>query len=108
LKSGPEYIRIVEDRLQGGDQVMKASRIDELYDEVRRLSANERLRLVEKIIRELAADGESPEERPDWSALAGAAPDLLQGEDAQEWVSRSRRTADQDRQTGRAKPLECD
>ena len=40
-----------------------------------------------------------PEEGPtyDWMSVRGIAPDLLGGEDAQEWVSRTRREADEHR-----------
>ncbi len=75
--------------------------VERLYEQsVKRLPAAERLRLVEKIVHDLsagAADGE-PEERYDWMEIEGIAPDLLAGEDAQEWVSRTRQESDDHRE----------
>ncbi len=76
---------------------MKSNKAEEPYDTVRHLTARERLRLMEKIAKDLAAGGDASEERYDWTGLAGAAPGLLDGEDAQSWVSRTRREADERR-----------
>ena len=76
---------------------MVASVAEDLYDLVRQLPAAERLRLVEKIAHDLSAPplpAEPARAAFDWSQLAGAAPGLLGGHDAQEWVSGSRREAD--------------
>jgi hypothetical protein len=74
--------------------------VERAYEQiVKQLSPADRLRLVERIEREIAADaarGEEPEES-DLLSLAGAAPGLLSGEDAQEWVSRTRRESDERR-----------
>ena len=74
---------------------------ERLYEElVKRLPVIERLRLVEKIVHDLSA--EAPEgnsgDRYDWMAIEGIAPDLLAGEDAQEWVSRTRQASDDHRE----------
>ena len=74
---------------------------EDLYDLVRQLPAAERLRLVEKIAHDLSANTSPAEPAPppfDWADLAGAAPGLLGGEDAQAWVSRSRRESDEARE----------
>ena len=60
----------------------------------------DRLRLVERIVHELTV---SPVEgqaapRADWMSLRGIAPNLLGGEDAQAWVSRTRRESDEQRE----------
>lgn len=81
---------------------MTVKTAEEAYERiVRALPAGERLRLVEKIVHELYASPGStePGERDDWMSLAGIAPDLLNGEDAQEWVSRTRREADEQRES---------
>lgn len=60
----------------------------------------DRLRLVERIAHALAsspADGE-PAPGPDWMSLRAISPNLLGGEDAQAWVSRTRREADEHRE----------
>ena len=74
-----------------------------VYDEiVKRLSPPERLRLVERIVHDLSAppqaDPSGAEGGHDWMALAGVAPNLLGGEDAQAWVSRTRRESDERRE----------
>lgn len=77
--------------------VMIASTAEDLYQLVQQLPAAERLRLVEKIARDLstAASPAPPARAPfDWSQLAGAAPGLLGGEDAQAWVHQSRHESD--------------
>lgn len=60
----------------------------------------ERLRLVEQIVHDLTAVFPGGELAPqaDWMAVRGIAPDLLEGEDAQEWVSRTRREGDRERE----------
>ena len=77
---------------------------EEIYERhIKPLPLTERLRLVEIIAHDLAqqsGDGE-PVNRHDWMSLRGIAPDLLDGEDAQEWVSRSRRQADEHREKPR-------
>jgi hypothetical protein len=69
----------------------------EIYEQVvKMLPAPERLRLVGLIVHDLAAqtaESEQPE-RYDWMSVRGIAPNLLGGEDAQEWVSRTRRGKD--------------
>ena len=67
---------------------------------LREVQPVERLRLVEKIAHDLslADQGGEVEERFDWRDAAGIAPNLLDGEDAQEWVSRTRREADEERE----------
>ena len=82
---------------------MAFTTIDELYEQaVRPLSLTDQLRLVERIARDLsdASSGE-PEQRYDWMSLRGIAPGLLEGEDAQAWVSRCRQEADRHREPAR-------
>lgn len=73
---------------------MDARTVDELYEIARQLPVKDRLELVERIAHDLSTTVAPPEERYSWLDIAGIAPDLLAGEDAQEWVSRSRRDAD--------------
>ena len=73
---------------------------EEIYEQVvKPLPATERLRLVEKIVHDLSAppaQSEAPN-RYEWMSLRGVAPNLLEGENAQAWVSRTRREADEQR-----------
>jgi hypothetical protein len=86
--------------------IMTASIAEDLYELVQQLPPAERLRLVEKIVHDLSTGTPlaGPARAPfDWSQLAGAAPGLLGGEDAQAWVHRSRHQSDAAREppTGR-------
>lgn len=62
---------------------------EDVYRAATALPLRDRLRLVERIVHDLALL--PPKARPTWMALEGAAPNLLEGEDAQAWVSRTRR-----------------
>ena len=71
------------------------------YEElVKSLAPAERLRLVEKIVHGLSVEAPEGEagERYDWMAMEGVAPNLLAGEDAQEWVTRTRQESDEHRE----------
>jgi hypothetical protein len=63
------------------------------------LSPSDRLRLVERIARDLAGPSSDPLPRPrvDWMSLRGIAPNLLEAQDAQDWVTAARREADERR-----------
>jgi hypothetical protein len=75
--------------------------VEEIYKQhIKPLPVVERLRLVEMTAHDLAAqpeEGQQPE-RHSWMSVRGIAPNLLGGEDAQEWVSRTRREADEHRE----------
>lgn len=60
------------------------------------LTPAERLRLVEKIIHDLADAAHAPEQgRPSWQGLRGLLTAPALGEDAQAWVSRTRGESDE-------------
>jgi len=61
--------------------------LQDLMRQVDELSTDEQLRLLVYI----AERARRSAERPKWSDICGIAPDLMDGEDAQEWVSRTRR-----------------
>ena len=60
------------------------------------LSQQDRQRLVDALSKR--KDAEPGEPRPRWTDLRGIAPNLLDGEDAQAWVSRNRRESDEHRE----------
>jgi len=74
---------------------------DEIYATyIKNLPIEERIRLIERISRELATELEvssKPRER-DWRELAGRLPYPAVEEDAQGWISRTRREADEYRE----------
>jgi hypothetical protein len=79
---------------------VKTATADEIYETwIRTLPPDERLRLIERISRELASEltTEQPRRR-DWREIAGLLPYPALGEDAQEWVSRTRHEADKHRE----------
>jgi hypothetical protein len=76
---------------------MEKPSTDEVYKQyIQPLSVAERLRLIELTVHDLAVSTPTQEqaERPSWMSVRGIAPNLLGGEDAQEWISRSRHEAD--------------
>lgn len=76
---------------------MNVNTAEDIYEEiVKQLPVSERLRLVEKIARDLSMPADESK-RYEWDSLRGVAPNLLSGIDAQEWVSRSRQSADENR-----------
>jgi ParB-like chromosome segregation protein Spo0J len=99
-------IRREDDRIERSSMLkeimeMTLTTTEEIYEQiVKPLPAAERLRLVGKIVYDLsiqATEG-TLSERHDWMSLRGVAPDLLDGEDAQTWVSRTRRESDEERE----------
>jgi hypothetical protein len=79
------------------------STAEDVYELVTQLAPKERLRLVEIIAHGLLLAPAHARPAPahaacDWAQLAGAAPGLLGGADAQESVSQSRRESDDARE----------
>ncbi|PJB67976.1 MAG: hypothetical protein CO095_11630 [Armatimonadetes bacterium CG_4_9_14_3_um_filter_58_7] len=79
---------------------MPLATAEEVYETViAPLSMKEQIRLVERIAHQLA--GQSRESVSpsgyDWMSVRAIAPNLLSGEDAQQWVSQSRLGADDSR-----------
>ncbi|MGA7733502.1 MAG: hypothetical protein WCD37_19740 [Chloroflexia bacterium] len=77
---------------------MASARLIDLMKQVDELTLDEKLALAAHLIQQARyANGEG-QPRPKWSDIHGAAPNLLNGEDAQEWVTRGRREADENRE----------
>jgi hypothetical protein len=74
--------------------------LDQLATLATQLSPADRLKLVERIVHDLAAFPavSALTAHYDWMSVRGIAPNLLDGEDAQEWVSRTRREGDEQRE----------
>jgi hypothetical protein len=67
-----------------------------------KLSEDDRREVARQL---LSNDGsEQPKKRLKWSDLAGRASYPMCGEDAQQWVSRSRRESDEHRERGLRRP----
>ena len=77
---------------------MAAEHLQRLINESEQLSDFERWEFLEHLLRTLRRNTTGPEERYNWTDLRGAAPGMLEGEDAQEWVTRTRRESDEKRE----------
>jgi hypothetical protein len=72
-----------------------ATELDKLIRKADSLSPEDRLRLLEHLSRKVSPPGRANRQ---WREIQGAAPYPLLGEDAQAWVSRTRREGDEHRQ----------
>jgi hypothetical protein len=94
----PEIVRVL---ISVEVNPMAIATAEEIYEQViKPLPAVERLRLVEKVVHDLTVqpDQEEPIRRRCWREIRGIVTYPLCGEDAQEWVSRTRREADEHRE----------
>lgn len=71
--------------------------LQQLLQQVEQLAPEERLELIRQIAQGLKKSEVVVRPKPQWSDLKGMAPYPMMGEDAQEWVSRTRREADEHR-----------
>ncbi|MDT9221923.1 MAG: hypothetical protein P5678_26055, partial [Limnospira sp. PMC 1240.20] len=71
--------------------------LQQLLQQVDQLSPEERLELIRQIAQGLKKSEEVVTAKPRWADLKGMAPYPMMGEDAQDWVSRTRREADEHR-----------
>ncbi len=67
---------------------------ERVLKEAESLERQDQLLLVEQLIAHLRASDAPAKPRPRWEDLAGTAPYPLCGEDAQEWVTRTRQESD--------------
>ncbi|WP_159789948.1 hypothetical protein [Sodalinema gerasimenkoae] len=71
--------------------------LEQLLQQVEQLTPEERLELIRQIAQGLKMSDIAIKAKPRWSDLKGMAPYPMMGEDAQEWVSRTRREGDEHR-----------
>ena len=77
---------------------MASAKLEDIIRRAEALTPDEQIELIAHLVHELAQQTDDAESaRRDWSEIHGIAPDLLGGEDAQSWVTRGRREADEDR-----------
>lgn len=72
--------------------------LQHLLQQVEQLTLEERLELIQQVAEGLKKAGTIAHSKPRWSDLKGLAPYPMMGEDAQEWVSRTRQEADEHRE----------
>lgn len=70
---------------------MSTEVLNNLIKQAEALSPEEQLRLVAHLVEKVRAAYQPPRPRRKWAEICGAAPYPLLGEDAQAWVSRTRR-----------------
>jgi hypothetical protein len=70
---------------------------NQLLQQAEQLTPEERLELIRQIAQGLKTSDTAVKAKPRWSDLKGMAPYPMMGEDAQEWVSRTRREGDDHR-----------
>ena len=70
---------------------------EEVIENAERLTPEQQRLVIEHLTAHLRADAGSGEPRPRWEDLYGTAPYPMCGEDAQAWVSRTRRESDEAR-----------
>jgi hypothetical protein len=78
--------------------MMSSSELTRIQEQAERLSPSEQIQLIEFLTEKLRQ--EQSLKRYSWMKALGAAPYPLLGEDAQEWVSRTRQESDDARSIG--------
>ncbi len=76
---------------------MSAQDYERILRDTEKLTPDEQQRLAREIVDRLREREWQGKERPRWEDMEGTAPYPLCGEDAQEWVSRTRQEADDGR-----------
>ncbi|GAB4292732.1 MAG: hypothetical protein Fur0025_28580 [Oscillatoriaceae cyanobacterium] len=71
--------------------------LKDLLQQAEQLSYEERLELIRGVAQGLKKSEAGVRAKPRWSDLKGMAPYPMMGEDAQEWVTRTRREGDEHR-----------
>jgi hypothetical protein len=79
---------------------MPTGALEDIIKQAEALTPEEQLRLISRLVERVRLFYAPAPARRRWSEIAGAVTSPLLGEDAQSWVSRSRREADEHRQSG--------
>ncbi|MBI1802310.1 MAG: hypothetical protein HY259_05710 [Chloroflexi bacterium] len=77
---------------------MSAEVLDQIMKEIETLSPDEQLRLAEVLLEKARQHAPASPPRRKWSEIRGIAAPSLFGEDAQVYISRTRREADEQRE----------
>ena len=78
---------------------MSAALLDSLLEQSKQLTLPDQLALAARLIERARQDvaEATTRERPSWASIEGLFPYPLVGEDAQDWVTRTRRESDEHR-----------
>lgn len=71
--------------------------LEKIFSEIEQLTPEEQLTVMGYLVERVKKHVTQPQPKPKWSDLKGMAPYPLFGEDAQEWVSRTRQGGDEHR-----------
>jgi hypothetical protein len=77
---------------------MASKDLQEIIKEVDQLSIEEQMLLITHVAETARRNYQAPKRRRKWSEVEGVAPYPLVDEDAQAWVSRTRRESDEQRE----------
>lgn len=77
---------------------MEQETLEDIQRRVEALTPNEQLSLVVYLVQRIRDAYSDDQPRPKWSDLCGLAPCPMMGEDAQAWVTRTRRESDEQRE----------
>ncbi|AKG22479.1 hypothetical protein [Calothrix sp. 336/3] len=72
--------------------------LEKILSEIEQLTPEEQLTVMGHLVERMKKNITKPQTKNKWSDLKGMAPYPLTGEDAQEWVSRTRREGDEYRE----------
>jgi len=71
--------------------------LNELIARAENLPPEDQLQLISRLVEKVRTSYRRAPQRKKWRELCGRAPNLLDGEDAQTWVNRTRRASDESR-----------
>jgi hypothetical protein len=77
---------------------MASKALKDIIKQVEQLTPAEQMELLAALAEKAKESRKETSPRYQWRELRGIAPDMLDGEDAQEWVSRTRRESEESRQ----------
>jgi hypothetical protein len=80
--------------------------VERIVELASQLTPAERARLVDQLLGELRQGNAGGATEPgfDWMSIRGVAPGLMEEEDAQAWVTRTRRESDEQREKSLKRP----
>ena len=70
----------------------------ELMEKSNKLTPDEKLQLIAHLTNNMQDNGHQPQKRYSWHDIRGAVPYPFFGEDAQDWISRTRQEGDEERE----------
>jgi hypothetical protein len=82
------HVQVKDSDVEAG---LSLTALDRVIRQAEALTPDEQLRLIAHVAERMRASQQPEVARRKWSEISGAAPYPLMGEDAQDWVQRTRR-----------------